>query len=231
MKSCLLLLCFIFTFIACLNKAGIDNTNDIDPENFYYDYKVWAEEGRDDVTVMMQYRLGGEEGTAVALEEPSKVFIDSIELKADSAKLTGIFYELIKPVEEFKGTHTIVFTDRNNKDHKEEFNFQLFALAEEFPEKVKKSPFIIKLKGLNAAPANVRLVITDTSLATLDVNEEMMIKGGEIKVNEQKLAALSKGPVTLEIYTEEERPLKNASKKGGRILITYGLRRQFELVD
>jgi hypothetical protein len=59
----------------------------------------------------------------------------------------------------------------------------------------------------------------------------MMIRGGEIKVNEQKLAALSKGPVTLEIYTEEERPLKNASKKGGRILITYGLRRQFELVD
>lgn len=221
----------LFCLTSCLNKAENGNDKDVNPEQIYYDYKVSAEEGREEVTVMLQYRLDGEDGIAQALEEPSKVSLDGTELMPDSAKLTGAFYEAIKPMEDFKGKHTIVFTDSRNKNHEEEFNFEPFTLASELPEQIRKSPFTIQLADIPYSLTRVHLVMIDTSYATADVNEEIVIEKGEIHIDEEKLANLSTGPVTLEIYREEKRPLKNASKAGGRILITYSLRRQFELVN
>ena len=117
------------------------------------------------------------------------------------------------------------------KEHKEDFSFEPFALAAEFPEKVKKAPFTVKLNRFPTEATNVRLVMTDTAFGSKDVNEEMVIRNGELRIDSNELSALTKGPITFEIYIEEEKPLKNASKKGGRILITYGLKRHFEFVD
>ena len=217
---------FIFCLIACKNR----DKQDVNPEDIFFDYKISAEEGREDATVMLQFRFGDENGTALVLEEPSKITVDGIELKVDSAKLTGAFYELTKPVEAFKGKHTIVFTDSDEKEHKEEFNFEPFTLAAELPEQVKMKPFTLKLKGFPAAPTPIQLVMVDTSHSSLDVNEEILIENGEIEIDETKLANLTKGPVNLEIYREEERAIGNGSKEGGRLLITYSLKRQFELV-
>ena len=223
--------CLLSFFLFACKNAEIGNAKDVDPESIYYDYKVWAEEGREEVTVMLQYRFGGEQGTTLVLNEPEKVTLDGFELKVDSAQLTGVFYEMVKPVKQFTGKHTIVFTDRNRKEHKEEFSFELFMLAAEFPEKVKKEPFTVKLNGFPAEPTNVRLVMTDTAFGSKDVNEEMVIERGEIEIGNSKLSRLTKGPITFEIYMEEEKPLKNASKEGGRLIMTYGIKRHFELVE
>lgn len=225
-------LCFlIFILLSCTNNTEIGSGKDVDPESIYYDYRVWAEEGKDDVTVMLQYRFGGEDGTTLVMEEPGKVVLDGVELTADSARLTGAFYEMVKPVKEFLGPHTIVFTDRNKKEHREEFQFQPFTLAAEFPEKLKKEPFTVKLKDFPSAPTTIQLTMTDTSFASKDVNEEILIERGEIRIDSNKLKKLTTGPVSFEIFWDNERPVKNASKEGGRLLISYGLRRQFELVN
>src|SRR5215203_2859812 len=116
----------LFCLAACDNNAEIGNAKDVNPESIYYDYKMWAEEGKEEATVMLQYRFGGEHGTTLVLNEPAKVVFDGVELKVDSAKLTGAFYEVVKPVRELKGNHTIVFTDMNGKGHKEDFSFEPF---------------------------------------------------------------------------------------------------------
>lgn len=216
--------------VSCVNDEENGNSSKVESERIYFDYKISAEEGRD-AAVMLQYRVGGKDGNTLAIEEPGKVVFDGAELKADSARLTGFFYELIRPIDEFKGPHTIVFIDRNKKQHKEEFKFEPFRLAAELPESIKKAPFVIKLDEVDASPVNIRLVITDTSHSSPDVNEEMLITKGEIKVDEKMLNALTTGPVALEIYKEETRPLRERSRAGGRISITYGLKRQFELID
>jgi hypothetical protein len=33
------------------------NSKDVNPDAVYFDYKIWGEEGKEDVTVMLQYRL------------------------------------------------------------------------------------------------------------------------------------------------------------------------------
>ncbi|HEY0041550.1 MAG TPA: hypothetical protein VGB71_12840 [Flavisolibacter sp.] len=222
--------CVFFCLTSCLNNKQDDPTA-MHPDVIFHDYKLTADEDRGDVTMMLQYRLNGPEGEPFLLNEPSKVSLDGIELKADSAKLAGTFYEFSRPIQDFRGSHTIIFTDSRGKEHKAAFAFEPFMLAEELSEQISKSPFAIKLADFPKDPTPIRLVMIDTAYATTDVNEEMRIRDGIVPIDGQKLANLVKGPITLEVYREEEKPLQGISKKGGRISITYGLRRQFELVD
>ena len=222
--------CVLVGFTACFNKVEIGNAKDVDPQSIFYDYKVMAEEGDNDATVKLQYRFGGPNGTTLVLDKPCNVTIDGVELQTDSARLTGAFYELVKPVDSFKGKHTIVFTDRDKKEHKEEFDFEPFTLAKELPEKIKRKPFNIALKGLPDSTVYLRLVMTDTSFHSEGVNEMINVEKGKLKVNEVMLSKLKEGPINIEIYREEERPVRNGSREGGNISITYGIKRQFELI-
>ena len=96
--------------ISCTNtdKENVDKT---DPDNIYFDYKVTAAEGNDNLTVLLQYRAGGEEGDGVSITEPGKIMLDGEILPPDSTKMSGTFYELHKPIAEFAGKHSIVYTD------------------------------------------------------------------------------------------------------------------------
>jgi hypothetical protein len=40
---------------------------------FFFDYEIWAEEGKEHVTINPQYRMGGPNGTTLILNEPGKV--------------------------------------------------------------------------------------------------------------------------------------------------------------
>ena len=111
MRVIFLFLSLLLFFTSCLNNEKEKKAEGIDPALIYYDYKVQADQEKESVTVMLQYRFGNADGGTMLLEEPSKVSLDGMELKPDSAKLTGVFYELMKPLEELKGRHTIDFTD------------------------------------------------------------------------------------------------------------------------
>jgi hypothetical protein len=230
-KQCLVPLLLICTLAACQNKSKAESDDEEDTGLFYYDYLISGEEGQDSVTVMLQYRQGGRSGKALALPAPTTVTLDQELLPADSTKQTGVFYEVRKPLQEFAGDHRIVVTGGSNERQEQNFSFVPFGLAAEFAEKIKQQPFAIRLTHFPDSPERIRLVIVDTSFVSKDVNEEMKIEQGEIKVTRTHLSKVVKGPVTLEIYHEHETPLKNASKTNGRLLVSYGLRRQFELVD
>src|SRR6476620_870230 len=180
---------FVFPLIvlsSCLNNDKEKKNEGPDPNGIYYDYRISAEEGKDNVTVMLQYRYGGEDAPSFALEEPSNVSLDGITPKPDSAKLAGVFYELMKPIESFRGKHTIVFTDSREKEHKVRFSFETFSLVNEIPDQINKKPYTIQLANFPTVQTKIQLVMVDTSFATDDVNEELTIEKGEIFIDEHK---------------------------------------------
>jgi hypothetical protein len=52
-----------FSFSCTSNEIG--NSKDVNPDAVFFDYEVWAEEGKEDVTVNLQYRMGGKNGTTL----------------------------------------------------------------------------------------------------------------------------------------------------------------------
>src|SRR5436189_1485026 len=122
----------IFFLLSCTSNE-IGNSKDVNPDAVFFDYKIWADQGQEDITVNLQYRMGGKNGTTLVLDEPSKVLLDSEQLKVDSAKVTGAYYEVQKPFASFTGKHTISFTDLNKKEYNEEFDFIPFTLDPDVP--------------------------------------------------------------------------------------------------
>jgi hypothetical protein len=215
-------------FFSCTNSTRDSREDKFDTGAVFYDYKISGEEGSDSVSVLLHYRFGEEGELPTVLESGSKLTFDGKEIRPDSAKLTGTFYEVMLPANEFNGTHKIAVTGKNGKSHSQEFNFQPFSLANELPAQVKMEPFAIRLNGLGSEPVRIQLVMIDTAFGTRDVNEELVVKNGELAITAKMWRALSTGPITMEIYREEEIPLNIGVKEAGRLLMTYRLKREFE---
>lgn len=218
----------ILLFSCTSNEIG--NSKDVNPDAVYFDYKIWGEEGKEEVTVMLQYRFGGKNGTTLVLNDPASVSLDGKIIPTDSSKLTGAFYEVMSPINSFSGKHSIVFTDINNKKYEEEFNFQPFTLKTAIPVQIKRDDLIFEIEGLESLDY-VRVFATDTSFESSGINRIDTVKNGRIFISLADLGSLVNGPINLEFYKEDERPVKNGTKEGGIIAITYGLKREFELKD
>lgn len=212
------------------NSNEIRNSKDVKPDAVFFDYSIRAEEGKDEVIVKLQYRMGGPNGTTLILDEPSKVEFDGEKLPLDSAKLTGAYYEVLKSLPSFTGKHTIVFTDLNKKQYKEEFEFAPFTIDPPVPASVTRGELAFDLKGLDSLDF-IRVVLTDTSFYSDDINEIDTVRNGKVIISAERLARLENGPIILEFYKEIEKPVENGTREGGRIFITYGLKREFELKD
>ena len=218
------------TFLFACTSNEIGNSKDVNPDAVYFDYEVWADETSPDVTVNLQYRMGGKNGTTLVLDEPSKVLFDGEQLAVDSAKVTGAYYEVQKPFASFAGKHSITFTDLNRKEYKEEFEFVPFML-DSLPPVMNRGDLVFTFKGLD--PVDVLdVALTDTSFASADINDSGdTIRNGRLVIPAKRLSDLVNGPVNLQFYKEVGKPVKNGTKEGGRILIRYGLKREFELKD
>lgn len=221
-------LLFAFLFFSCNSNETVNGTN-VDPEIIYFDYKIWGEEGVEDMTVMLQYRFAGPAGTTVILQDPYKVEFDGRELMPDSSKMTGNFYEIIIPITEFTGKHSIVFTDINNKQYKEDFEFRPMGLRTPIPDSVERRDLVIQLNGVDEAD-RIRVLLSDTSMGD-GINQMEFVRNGQITLTRDELEMLVSGPIYLEIYKEVERPVKNGTPEGGKFSLTYGLRREFVLRD
>lgn len=233
-KSCFPLL-VSFLIISCTsnfncNSNEIGNSKDVNPEAVFFDYSIRAEEGKDEVIVKLQYRMGGPNGTTLILDEPSEVEFDGEKLPLDSAKLTGAYYEVLKSLPDFTGKHTIVFTDLNKKQYKEEFEFTPFIIDPAVPASLNRGELVFELKGLDSVDY-VRVVLTDTSFESDDINEIDTVRNGRLVISADRLSTLKNGPINLEFYKEIEKPVENGTREGGKIFITYGLKREFELKD
>jgi hypothetical protein len=208
---------------SCKNSDRRDITTGL-----YANYSIRGEEGKQFVTAFFQFFDDPVE-RALVLREPAKVFLDDNLLSPDSAKETGGFYEIQLPIQDFTGTHSIRFIDAQNREHKEEFSFTPFRLIKEVNDSLNRKDMVFEVEGLQDQDL-VRVVITDTSFEGEGVNEMDTVISQRLDLRKY-LPAISNGPVTLYLFKEEERSLKNKPSKRGTISITYSLKREFELKD
>ena len=219
----------IFSLISCTSNE-IGNSKDVNPDAVFFDYEIWAEEGKEDVTINLQYRMGGKNGTTLVLDEPSKVLLDDEQLKVDSAKVTGAYYETQRPFVSFTGKHTISFTDLNKKEYNEEFEFTPFTLDPNVPSTLNRGDLVFNFKGLDPVDY-LGVILTDTSFTSDDINDIDTVRNGRLVITADRLSALINGPIHLQFFRERALPLKKPTKEGGRFIITYSLKRDFELKD
>ena len=228
LNSALISTSVLFLFSCTSDEIG--SSKDVNPEAVFFDYEVWAEEGKEDVTVNLQYRMGGKNGTTLVLDEPSKVILDGEQLKVDSAKVTGAYYEVQRPLVSFVGKHTINFTDLKNKEYNEEFEFTPFSLEPDIPSTLNRGDLVFNFKGLEPLDY-LSVILTDTSFTSIDINDVDTVRNGRLVIKADRLSAVINGPIHLQFYREQTLPLKKATKEGGKFIITYGLKRDFELKD
>ena len=231
MKFSLAFVIFLFAilvFTACNNRDKIHKK--INSSQLYFDYTVTAEESGADVTCLLQFKENSLDGSSVNVK-PGKVELDGQIIEGDSAGLSGYYYEVQKPIDSFAGNHTIVFTSSDGKIFKEEFEFTPFTLAKELPGKISRKPFTIQLKNFPDNQTTLQLLMLDTAFVSKGFNDSIAVVNGQVKIDQSILNNLKNGPINLELYMEKETPLKQHTSAGGRLSITYGLKREFELME
>jgi hypothetical protein len=214
--------------VACKNSDK--PANDFDAENIFFDYTITGQEGDDNLTILLQYKEGDEEGTAVAIEEPGKILLDGEAVPGDSTKRTGPFYEVNKPIASFAGKHIITFINPANTAYNEEFEFQPLSLVTIIPDSLQRDSLVIEFEGLESEEY-IRVVITDTVFENEGINRVDTVINGRLIISKTDLQNLVNGPVQLELIREYERPIKNGTEQGGRLRISYGLKRELILRD
>ena len=219
----------IFLF-SCTNNKEPDSSDEVDPEAIYFDYQVKGEEGNDYITVLLQFRFGGENGGTLTLNEPGKVELDGEVVAGDSSKITGTYYEIQKPIEIFTGKHSIVFTGSDKNIYKDEFNFKLLSLITTIGDTLRRSDMIFEFSGLEPEDY-IRVLLTDTSFTGDGINRLDTARNGRLLITKEDFQNLVNGPVQLEFIREYERRIKNGMGEGGKLQITYSLKREFILKD
>jgi hypothetical protein len=201
-----------------------------DPNNIYLDYIAWGDEESGNITVKLQFRAGGPNQEAVALQAPSGVMLDSMILEPDSTKFSGPYYELITPAAEFSGTHTIVFTDNQNKRYSTHFEFPVMRFSTEPPAIIGRNDLPLELEGLTPG-GQIRVLLTDTSFYGRGIEKVDSIDGSPFSISRQDLRNLKSGPVYMELFREEDKALNQTMKAGGRFYLSYSLTRNLILTD
>jgi len=218
---------FFLIFLAACNNV-IKDRKPVDPDAVFFDYKIRGEEKDSTVTVYIQYKIGGPNGRSFVLDDPAQVRLDDEIIPTASAKLTGAYYEIQKPSGSFAGKHTISFTDLNKKEYKEEFIYKPFKLRTRIPDAINRSDLAFDFEGLESEDY-VGVIATDTSFISRDINEIDTVKNNRLIIPAGRLKNLFNGPIILLLSRETEKAIKNGTKAGGRIVVSYGLQREFEL--
>ncbi|MBK6992310.1 MAG: hypothetical protein IPH34_10980 [Chitinophagaceae bacterium] len=223
----ILLITLLISGVSCGSKdKKVDTTLEID--NIYFDYKISAEEGYDNLTVLLKYRDDDKNGDAFAPEVLKNIKLDEEMLVPDSSKMGGVFYEIQKPINTFTGKHYITFFTNEGKEFKEEIIFSPMILTTVIPETIKREDLVLDFTGLENED-HVRIVLTDTSFFNDGVNRIDAVLNNQMILSKKDLESLADGPILLEFIREFERPIKNAGEAGGRVRINYTLRRSFNL--
>ncbi len=228
MKNFLKIFPLLFLTLLSCNEGEEVVVQKDDAVRLYIEAKIWGDEEKETLTCLLQVRKIGPNGKAILLPAPASVALDGEVLEADSAGLSGVFYEKNLGAEGFSGIHSLRFTSPEGTIYEQEFEFNRFRLADEVMGEMPGSPFTIKLVNLPDGNIRANLSLVDTSFATNDVNEKVMVRSGNLEITPQMLSRLNPGPVMMEILLEDEVPLRMGIHHG-RITTSYSLNREFIL--
>ncbi len=212
--------------VSCRNfeeKNSNGNKNEM-----YFDYNIKGDERDSNVTIYLQFKTGGPEGPARVLDDPANVTLDGERLTVHSAKVTGPYYEIQKPAASFAGKHSIIVTTENEKKYREDFEYRPFSFKTEPAAVLYRRNLVFEFQGLKPLDY-IRFAATDTSFFSKDIVEIDTVKNGRLIISPDKLKNLVDGQITLLISKETDVPVKNGTRAGGRIVLSYGLQREAEL--
>jgi len=226
--AAMILFVFMFVLMSC-GRTDKPATRQFNTDEVYFNYSISAEEGDDNLTVLIRF-LMGENDEAIPVPEGASVMLDDEILKPDSSKKAGTFYEVHKPITSFTGKHSITYTDASGKQYKHEFNFQPLVLSTYVPDTVQRQDLQLELLGLEEEDY-VRILATDTAFYSEGINRLDTVKNGQLSISVDDLGKLVNGPIQLELNREYEIPVENGMGTGGKMAITYRLRREFILKD
>lgn len=221
-----LLLLLLLT--ACADEKGESRASK--PSYIYAHYQFTADESKGQVAGLLQFFEDGPRGEPLLLQTPAGIQVDGKVLTADSALRTGPFYEMVQPLQNFAGAHTITLTDEHGQTYKEEFAFEPLVLQTEIGQTIKRGNLELAVSGVQRGE-KVRVLLVDIDFNTDDINRLQVLEDGKLVLTAEDLQQVATGPVTLMLYKEIERPLENSTATGGKFSLTYGLSREFELVE
>jgi hypothetical protein len=221
--------CLVMIFASCKSRDKKHNP-ELNAESIYFDYKITAEEGYDNLTVLLKFRDENKTGEAFTIADGIKVLLDDEELFPDSSAMNGTYYEVNKPLQSFAGKHKIVLSATNGEDYTEEFNFSPLELLTQFPETVSREDFLLEFSGLENED-HIRLLLTDTVFFNDGINRIDTVRNNQLVISKNDLNKLAGGPILMELIREYERPVRMGEKAKGRLRINYTLRRTFNLAD
>jgi len=218
-----------FIFLLFIVSSCIDDTigkrKNTNQDAVFFDYIIRGDEDDSNVTLYLQFRIGGPNGYTLTLDNPAKVELDGEVIPVDSAKLTGAYYEIQKPAETFTGKHTITFTDFNKKVHSQQFEYKPFSMETELHD-IQRGDLVFDLEGLEKEEY-LHVAATDTSFTSRDIVEIDTVKDGKLVSPARKLRYLGNCPIRLLLSKESQKIIENEIR--GRVTVSYGLKRQFEL--
>lgn len=217
-------------FAGCNEEGAAPAKNGISARDLYLEYQVWGDEARGQVNVLVQVRRRNNKGQTLRINPPGFVKLDDEVLQPDSSRMTGIFYETQKPLEAFGGRHTLTVANAGDEPVSESFEYTPFILATPLEGRVGRGQLVLKLKGLKAED-KLRVTLVDTVFRTQDINELVPVVGGRLQLTAEQLRSVKSGPVTLLLFKEEDHRIENPALRGGKMAVTFGLMREFELVD
>jgi hypothetical protein len=235
MRNILFLLLTPIFITACNNGKesdpnGIVLLGDLDMEDIYLDYRLTANEGDDNLNIVLQFREYDEEGRTLLIGEDGRVLLDGRELQADSAEMSGAYYEIQVPIETFAGDHEITL-EGPGKSIIEKFHFQPMTLAEALPDTIRRQEgWTLHLEGTDDGDP-VRTLMVDTSFFSDEINRVDTVRNGVLRIRPADLEQLNPGPIQLELYRELEGPIQEETRAGGRFSRSFSLRRSFILAD
>ena len=196
----------------------------------YAYYRIWGEEGEENVTCFFQFKPKVSSPQTIALKEPASVELDGQLLSAASTPRTGTYYEARAPIAAFSGEHRLAFTDASGRSYQETFAYMPFSIVNGPSKSINRDSLVLHLKGVNDGDS-IRIVLIDTAFYSTGINEVQPVTDGAIHISGEALNEIAAGPITLQLIKEEERPLQQPPANGGHISISYGLTRALELKD
>lgn len=219
----------VLFFSACKQRDAERTSKNVNPGQVYFDYQVSGSQESENVAVMLQFRVKGLQGPTLLLDSPSEVRIDGVPIPADSTRMTGPYYEIIFRAAGFEGTHTIEYTNIDGDKFSEDFEYQPMRINGLADSSLSRNEdLVLDIDGLDSVDY-VRIVLTDTSRFNEGINRLDTIRNRRLMITRKDMQELSPGPLQLVLTREYERPVKNGSKRGGRIAITYEVRRELYL--
>ncbi len=221
----------LLSIVFLVSCSGKDKNSRVitDPQEFYLDYLITAEEGNDKLTVLVRFR-DEEGGDALLLPPGTTVLLDSSRLEADSSKRTGGFYEAHLAIDSFQGKHSLVLMQGDQPVHTHTFDFFPMMLEEEPGDSVSRQDLVLRLQGVRKDDY-VRVIVTDTAFYSEGINRMDTIRDRRLLISQSDLGTLVNGPIQLLLSREWEIPLEKGDSKTGQLSISYSLRREFILKD